>query len=312
MGVFSKRKQKSQGGKIYKIINNVSIVGLFLAVTLFVLMIMGTIGWSSEMVGFVLAIAILCFSMILALPWVRKLEQGEFKVLSNVFLGLVTVCCILWITADVVIIKEYKTIKYMSSVQATDDENRRFLKGLLGSLNYLKATLFITIQFSVASFIATSITKLRNSMIPFQAITYSAYGFCDFWISGILLSLRIKSNIDFSDDVAVNDIFSTNQGLLKFLVSRTVITILVIAIAYVIISAAIMKRQEAKRINNATEDLVYGDKKDAVLEQNTEAEPQKYVETPDEKLASLKKMLDNNLITKEEYDKKKSEILKDM
>lgn len=312
MGVFSKRKQKSQGGKIYKIINNVSIVGLFLAVTLFVLMIMGTIGWSSEMVGFVLAIAILCFSMILALPWVRKLEQGEFKVLSNVFLGLVTVCCILWITADVVIIKEYKTIKYMSSVQATDDENRRFLKGLLGSLNYLKATLFITIQFSVASFIATSITKLRNSMIPFQAITYSAYGFCDFWISGILLSLRIKSNIDFSDDVAVNDIFSTNQGLLKFLVSRTVITILVIAIAYVIISAAIMKRQEAKRINNATEDLVYGDKKDAVLEQNTEAEPQKYVETPEEKLASLKKMLDNNLITKEEYDKKKSEILKDM
>lgn len=312
MGVFSKRKQRSQGGKIYKIINNVSIVGLFLAVTLFVLMIMGTIGWSSAMVGFVLAIAILCFSMILALPWVRKLEQGEFKVMSYVFLGLVTVCCILWIIADVVIIKEYKTIKYMSSVQATDEENRKFIKGLLGSLNYLKATLFITIQFSVASFIATSITKLRNSMIPFQAITYSAYGVCDFWISGILLSLRIKSNIDFSDDVAVSDIFSTNQGLLKFLVSRTVITILVIAIAYVIISAAIMKRQEAKRINNATEDLVYGDKKDAVLEQNTEAEPQKYVETPEEKLASLKKMLDNNLITNEEYDKKKSEILKDM
>lgn len=312
MGVFSKRKQRSQGGKIYKIINNVSIVGLFLAVTLFVLMIMGTIGWSSAMVGFVLAIAILCFSMILALPWVRKLEQGEFKVMSYVFLGLVTVCCILWIIADVVIIKEYKTIKYMSSVQATDEENRKFIKGLLGSLNYLKATLFITIQFSVASFIATSITKLRNSMIPFQAITYSAYGVCDFWISGILLSLRIKSNIDFSDDVAVSDIFSTNQGLLKFLVSRTVITILVVAIAYVIISAAIMKRQEAKRINNATEDLVYGDKKDETLEQNAETEPQKYVETPEEKLASLKKMLDNNLITNEEYDKKKSEILKDM
>ena len=36
------------------------------------------------------------------------------------------------------------------------------------------------------------------------------------------------------------------------------------------------------------------------------------VATPTEKLAHLKAMLDQNLISQEEYDKKKEEILKDM
>lgn len=312
MGVFAKKKQKPQGGKLYRLVNNISIVGLFLAVTLFVLMIMGTIDWSSTMVGFVLAIAILCFCMILALPWVRKLEQGEFKVLAIVFLGLVGVCCILWIIADIVIIKEYKALRYVSENNVTNEEETKVMKGLFSSLNYLKATLFISIQFSVASFIATSITKLRNTMIPFQAITYSAYAVCDFWISGILLSLRIKSKIDFAQEVDISDVFSTNQVLLKFLVSRAMLTILVIAITYVIIAGIIMKRQETRRVNNATESLAYSSAGESENDVVSAPAQESRVDSPEEKLASLKKMLDNGLITQEEYDTKKSEILKDM
>lgn len=311
MGMLSKKKQKPQGGKLYKIVNNASIVGLFLAVTLFVLMMMGTIDWSSTMVGFVLAIAILCFSLILALPWVRKLERGEFKILSLVFLGLVAVCCILWIVADVVIIKQYKALKFISNNSVTDEEEIKVMKGLISSLNFLKATLFISIQFSVASFVATSFTKLRNSMIPFQVITYSEYAVCDFWISGILLSLKIKTKIDFTKDVSIGDIFATNQGLLKFLVSRAMITVLVVAIAYVIVAGIIMKRQEARRVNNATEDLAFG--KTAAQGNSGEVKTQEMqVETAEERLVSLKKMFDNGLITQEEYDAKRAEILKDM
>lgn len=309
MGVFTKKKQKTQGGKIYRLVNNIAIVGLFLAVTLFVLMIMGTIGWSSTMIGFVLAVAILCFCLILALPWVRKLEQGEFKILSYIFLGLVALCCVLWIIADVVIIKQYKSIKHLSQSSMTQEDEAKFMKGLLSSLNYLKVTLFISIQFSVASFVATSYTKLRNTMIPFQAITYSAYAVCDFWISGLILSLKIKSKINFADDIAVDEIFSTNRALLKFLVSKAMITILVVAIAYVIIAGIIMKRQETRRLNNATEDLAYG--KNGISPEEKVSE-EKQTETAEDKLMSLKKMLDNGLITQEEYDAKKSDILKEM
>lgn len=312
MGLFQKTKKepKPQGGKLYRIINNISIVGLFLAVTLLILMVMKTIPWSSGMVGFVLAIAIVCFCLILALPWVRKLENKEFKILSYVFLGLVAFCCILWVIADIVVIKEFNAIVDVSSSSLTDEEQRKFLKGLVSSLKYLKTTLFITIQFSVASFIATSITKFRKTMIPFQAISYSAYAVCDFWISGIMLSLKIKSNIDFSKDLEISDIFGVNSGFLKFLVSKVMITILVVAIAYVIIAGIVIKKQEARRVNNMTEDIAYGSR-DRGVENNEQVAPAK-PESVEDKLLSLKKMLDGGLITQEEYDEKKAEILKDM
>lgn len=309
MALFSKKEKaaKNEGGKIYRLVNNISIVGLFLAVTLLILMIMKVIAWSSGMVGFVLAIAIVCFCLILALPWVRKLEKNQFKILSYVFLGLVGLCCILWVIADIVIIKEVNAIKRASN--NTIDETE-FLKGLVGSLRYLKTTLFITIQFSVASFVASSITKFRKTMIPFQAITYSAYAVCDFWISGLMFCLRIKSNIDFSKSVDIGDVFSANSKLLKFLVSKPMITVLLIAIAYVIIAGAIIKRQESRRVKNATEDLTFGGSDAEASEYN--ASQSKPIESAEDKLLSLKKMLDNGLITEDEYNNKKAEILKDM
>lgn len=312
MGVFNKKEKtiKPQGGKLYRLVNNVSIVGLFLAVTLIILMVMKTIPWSSGMVGLVLAIAIICFCLILALPWVRKLENKEFKVLSYVFLGLVALCCILWVIADIVVIKEFNAIKSISDSDPTDAEQGKFIKGLIYSLKYLKTTLFITIQFSVASFVATSITKFRKTMIPFQAITYTAYAVCDFWISGIMMSVKINSNLDFSKNVEFGDVFSANSGFLKFLVSRVMITILVVAIAYVIIAGVVNKKQEARRVSNATEDLAFsGEEKNVVHEQDVQAN---HVESAEDKLMSLKKMLDNGLITQEEYDEKKTDILKNM
>lgn len=312
MGMFSKKQKepKPQGGKLYRTVNSISIVGLFLAVTLLILMVMKTIPWSSGMVGFVLAIAIVCFCLILALPWVRKLENKEFKILSYVFLGLVAFCCILWVVADIVIIKEFNAIKDVSSSNLTEEDERKFLKGIVSSLKYLKTTLFITIQFSVASFVATQVTKFRKTMIPFQAITYSAYAVCDFWISGIMLSVKIKSNIDFSKDLSIGDIFGVNSGFLKFLVGKAMITILVIAIAYVLIASIVIKKQEARRVHNATEDLAYGSRGEAG-EGTEQVNPAKH-ESAEDKLLSLKKMLDGRLITQEEYDEKKSEILKDM
>lgn len=313
MGVFvgtrRKKTPKPEGGKWYKIINTSSVIGLFVAVGLLVLMITGFIGWSSAMVGLTLGIAIVCFCCILALPWVRRLEKGEFKIMSYVFLGLVTLCCILWVIADIIIIKQYRNIRLASNGGFTDEETAAFTKSLLHSLNYFKFTTFITIQFSVASFVAAVIIKLRKNMLVLQGVAYASYAICDFWISGLLLSISVKSNAKFGDSLVLDEIFSVNSGFLKFLASKAMLTILLLAIAYVIVSNVIIKKQEQRMIKNANEQAIYGSGEKGSKEE-VALEPAK--ESVEIKLEKLKKMFENDLISKEEYEAKKSEILKDL
>ena len=311
--MFRKNQEKApvDGGKLYKIINTCSIVGLFVTVGLVVLMIMGTIKCTSSVVGIIAAIAILCFSCILALPWIRKIENNEFKVLSYVFLGIVALSCLLWIISDIVIISQYKVIKAASlKDELTNEESTKLFNSLVGSLNYLKTAVFISIQFSVASFVATGVTKYRKTMLPFQVITYVSYLLCDLWISTFLFTINVKK-INASNVGDINKIFIINENLLKFLTSKAIVTIFVIAIAYVIIANAIIKRQEQRRLKNASEDLAKGNVA-VVTSANSQETPVATVETPEEKLAKLKSMYEKELITKEEYETKKNDILKDM
>ena len=311
--MFRKNQEKApvDGGKLYKIINTCSIVGLFVTVGLVVLMIMGTIKCTSSVVGIIAAIAILCFSCILALPWIRKIENNEFKVLSYVFLGIVELSCLLWIISDIVIISQYKVIKAASlKDELTNEESTKLFNSLVGSLNYLKTAVFISIQFSVASFVATGVTKYRKTMLPFQVITYVSYLLCDLWMSTFLFTINVKK-INASNVGDINKIFLINENLLKFLTSKAIVTIFVIAIAYVIIANAIIKRQEQRRLKNASEDLAKGNVA-VVTSANSQETPVATVETPEEKLAKLKSMYEKELITKEEYETKKNDILKDM
>ena len=306
---------KRKGGQVYRFVNTTSIIGLFAAITIIVLMITKTIPWSANFIGIVAAIAILCFSCILALPWIRKIENNEFKILSYVFLGLVAASCILWIIADIVIISQYKTIKAaILAENLTEEENLEIISGLFRTLNFLKVTMFLTIQFSVASFIATTITRYRKTMIPFQAIAYASYAFVDFWTSGMLFSFSINSNLkkfqNVGLDKAMDEIFHLNVDFVKFLTNKVVLTILFLAVVYVAISNAITKRQDNRKLKTILEDMTEdGNIRGVELKEEKSAE---VVETVEDKLAKLKSMYEKELITKEEYEEKKSKLLEDM
>lgn len=306
---------KACGGKIHKIVNTTSIIGLFATITIIVLMITKTIPWSSNAVGIVAAIAILCFCCILALPWIRKIENKEFKVLSYVFLGIIAACCILWIIADIVIISQYKSIKAaILAGNFSEEETIEVISSLFRSLNFLKATFFITIQFSVASFIATTVTRYGKTMIPFQAIAYASYGFVDFWISGILFSFSINSNLKKFEgigiDKAFGEIFRFNFDFFSFLTNKVVLTILLLAVAYVAISNAITKRQDKRKLTTILEDIT--DDGNIKEREPIEEKPARVVDTVEERLEKLKSMFEKNLITKEEYEEKRAKILEDM
>jgi len=306
-GLFKKNKEKSiieeRGkGKVYKIINNSSIVGMFAAVSLLVLMITGIINWHSTWVGIIIGIAVLCICCNLALPWILRVERKEFVKLSYVFIGLIAVCAILWISCDIVVISQYIKIKNAINSNVSDAESIKIIKNVIGSMNFLKVAFCLSLQFSVASFVATYITRFKKEMIPLQVIAYISYIIIDVWVTSALFSLNIRNN--FEEISKVSKIIYINLDLLKFLISKYVIVALILAVVYIGISKVIMNKV---LINKR---LKVDDKQTETISSKTDEKTSN--SNISSRLEQLKEMLDKNLITQEEYNKKREEILKDI
>ncbi|MBQ4542267.1 MAG: SHOCT domain-containing protein [Clostridia bacterium] len=244
---------------------------------------------NSFIFGVVATIAVLSIACFLLLPWVRRFGKGENKKISLVFMSLIIACAVLWLVCVYMFIGIYNK----SKVDGFD------AKSLVTPLNFVKATLIISMQFLMASLVAETVIRYRKKMIVFQAITYLSNLFFDFYITFFLGCLSITSK-----GMALS-------SKAKILGNKFMVVMFVISILYMAISSAIMKKQEAKRFTLAVQDNYDIDGQKRSKDQKTE-EVQPVVQSPEEKLESLKNMLDKNLITQEEYDKKREEILKDM
>ena len=287
-----------KGGKVYKTVNTLSMIGIFVAVALIVMAITGVMKLSSTLTGIIVAIAILCMYCMMALPWVRRIEKNEWKKTSIVFLGLIIVNCILWLVADILVISVYKQLTAEISASAVSED---VLLKTLRTLNYFKVSVIITLQASFAMFVANYITKYQGRMIPFQVIAYVSYLVVDAWLTLFLLSIKINSN-----PIAVENVLGLNLELLEFLISKITITIFILAVLYVSISKGIVNRMDAGRQRAIAEDVL--DAAEKIDNKN----PEEKTLTPEGKLAKFKAMFEADLISKEEYEQKRAEILKDM
>jgi len=99
--------------------------------------------------------------------------------------------------------------------------------------------------------------------------------------------------------------FNSSSGLFSFLTSSAVYPIAILALAYVSLSNSIIKRIELKRQKYQIEN--YGDRIDQKEENTTQP-----VKDNKQKLVELKSMLDDGLITQEEYDEKRKKLLEEM
>ena len=90
------------------------------------------------------------------------------------------------------------------------------------------------------------------------------------------------------------------------------IALLVIACLYVIISNAVVKSQERRRTQRVAEEYVTGTLATESGEPSADVpNSESPAQTPEEKLKRLKNMKDEGLITDEEYEQKKAEVMKD-
>lgn len=270
---------------LYRLVTNISIISVFVAVGLIVISVAGIIKMNTFLFGLIATIAIVSIACLLLLPWVRVYEKGEHKMIAIVFLVLIALCALLWLIAVYMGIGIYVKIRDNISADETG----------LATLKFVKVTLIISLQLLVASLIAGTIIRYKSKMLVFQIITYLSNLFFDIYVTCFLLCLSIvpEKGLQISKNI-------------KLLGNKIALTLFILSILYMIISSKVMQVIESRRFRNAVEDNYEIDGSEKVQESA------KTQESAEQKLESLKNMLDKNLISQEEYDKKKAEILNDM
>lgn len=279
-------KQKLNHEKVYRLIQTIAVICMFASVALAIMMSFQVIKYTPAILAIVLVILVISVSCMMVLPWVKQLAKGEFKVLCYVMFAIAAISCVLW-TADVIVAVNLATMINKDVADAV----------IFGQLKFIKISLIITFQLIVVSLIASFVVKYRKTMIAFQVITY---------ISNLY--------IDFYGSYALTCVVSTNDGLqfvgnTNFITNKISIMFAVMALAFVTISNAVVRSMDKRKRRDALAPMF--DSQDKQITQtstqsNSDVNDGKTVQ---QKLKELKNLLDNNLITEEEYAKKRDELI---
>ncbi len=276
-----KTKQKS-GFNLYKLLTTLGIAGIFIAVGYFVFQT--SYGHITAMQVLITAlILIVSVGCLLCLPWSKWISEKRYRIVSWVFIGVIGVTIILWLISAILI---YNII-------ITQDVNEAKTITLL---NFLKVVFIISFQTLVANMIGRTFLTYKKSLIVFQIVMDLSYLFLDFYICYALSGIKMStSGVD----------WTANTGLLT---NHLVLTLLTLSILYIGISNAILRVVERRKAARGRGGL--GDAFVDAMEENDVQPSNK--KTAEEKLAELKTMLDKNIITQEEYDKKRKDIIDNM
>ena len=282
------KQNKEKQTKLQRIVNNIGIFGLFTTIALLILGIFQIYKLSSFMFGLIATIAIVSFCCFLIIPWLKTFEKGQYKKTSLTFMILVVICSILWLICVYLGINLYEQSKLVIKNNSS----------LSFTLKLMKITTILSLQILVASGIANTFIRYKKEMIVFQVISYASELFFDFYTTSLLLCLTI----DPVDGLQI----SKN---IKFLFTKIMIVLFILSVIYMMLSSKIMQMIDARRFKDAVNDYNEG------LEQPNQDQPSetnKSSNSMEERLEKLQSMLDKKLITQEEFDEKRKEILKDI
>lgn len=288
---FRKHREKQnreKQTKLQRIVNNIGIFGLFTTIALLILGIFQIYKLSSFMFGLIATIAIVSFCCFLIIPWLKIFEKGQYKKTSLTFMILVIICSILWLICVYLGINLYEQSKLVTKNNSS----------LSFTLKLMKITTILSLQILVASGIANTFIRYKKEMVVFQVISYASELFFDFYTTSLLLCLTI----DPVDGLQI----SKN---IKFLFTKIMIVLFILSVIYMMLSSKIMQMIDSRRFKDAVNDYNEG------IEQPNQDQPSetnKSSNSVGERLEKLQSMLDKKLITQEEFDEKRKEILKDI
>lgn len=288
-------------GKIYKLLQLLSI-SVFLAVAvLLVFEVFKLLPINATANGFIISVGVVGLGGMVALPWVRVFEsfkdEKPIRITAIVMLSVIGVCVILWIICVWLIVSIVKNFDIKS------------LAYVANSFNAIRATLIASLQFVIASNITMNVVKYRKTLLPYQIMSAVAKLFIDVWFILAFLAFSINAKGDFEINKAAS-IF-TNRWMWAFLV---------IAVLLTGFPSYIFRRTDRKNLLKAKNQTLKEDLKEMLgvddkkpSENQTENKPAQANAagggSVEDKLKKIKDLLDNGLITQEEYDAKRADIL---
>lgn len=281
------RNSGGKSGKLFKIVNTITILGMFAALGIGVLGIFQVLKFNAPTFGVIGTIISICVGSWLMLPWVACLDQKKHKKASLTFIILDVAIPLLWIFAI-----------WFFVIRITG--------GGVGvkTLTFIKVVFLISLQFAVVSFVANTVLRYGKKLIVVQIVAYISYAYFDFYLSYALFCIRFTE--------AEGIVFS---GALEVLGNKLLVALFVLAFVYIIISFSIINgrhKKRRRRLGDTVMDLVPGSERRTQTQASAPAPAEPKKDITEEQLQALQNLLDKNLITQEEYEEKRKAIINRM
>ena len=286
---------KSNDGKIYKIVQLTTIIVLIVAVAVLVFEMFGVFDINSTANGLIVSVGVLGIGGMNELPWVRIFERftdKRFKITAIVFMAFVGLCVVLWIVCV------WQIVGIVNS--AAGDGFEQSFKDVLNMFETIRVVLIVSLQFMVASGVTMNIVKYRRTLIPYQVMSGVANLYIDFYLSLLLTAFTITPQGDFIKAPTAEWVNSPALGALFW-----------ISLILLIIVGIVFARTDRRRLIATANDAAVVAPVDKNAELKEKVEPESNSDSIAERLKKLQKLYDDGLITKEDYDNKRAEILSD-
>ncbi|MDE6201699.1 MAG: SHOCT domain-containing protein [Clostridiales bacterium] len=285
---------KAGDGKLYKLIRIIATTVFLVAAIFLILEIFHIFRLGTAANGIIFSLGVIGAGGMVALPWVRVFEafkDKRYKIVAIVFLALVGVCVVLWIVCVWQIIDLVN-----KGISGATDE---VLVDILDSLNIIRISIIVSLQFIVASYIAKNIIKYGKTLLGYQVMAGVSQLFVDFFVCLVLTAITITTKgVEFSSTAFL-------------LTNKWTWALLAIAVIIGVFPNVVFRRTDrrnlihARQVANAApaQDNDDVDDIDDTVADTADSTP------VDEKLKKIKDLLDKGLITQEEYDKKREDII---
>ena len=305
------RELRKQRSKWYRILRSALIIVGALAVTLLVLCMVVPSLRQAWLFKFVFIIFAIIFGGSLCLPWITELARDERRAKNGekvgkwrkwvafAFFGLIGVCTVFWIISVFTIGDGILD----AAINETD--------GVIDPAAFtpLRAAVILTLQALLGSVIATSTLRYGKKYLGLRVVMYVTLAYLDLWLSWVAATITVAG----IDEQTVTPIFSTPLWVI------TVLAVVGLGAAAGIFGATARRKEielimkgDVKNLTEGDVMLVDAQTTSSVYTDAPKAAPAPAEKDPEAQLAKIKELYEKGVITEEEYQKKRQDIIDKM
>ncbi len=298
------REMRKQRSKWYRALRTAVIIAAVLAATLLVLCFMVESLRRAPLFKFVFIVFALCIGGAMCLPWITQLDRenrlakkGErspawHRYVIYAFFGLIGVCIALWIVS-VFVIGDGILAKML-------DPEKNGTDITAGAFVFLRIALILTLQAVAGTVIAVGILRFGKKYMGLRAVMYLAVAYLDVWLSWLIASVTFAG-------LEAGTVYPVQNTVLWVI---AVLAAVGLAAAGGIFYGQVRRKEIELFLKGDIEKLTGGDVE--LIDARADGRDPSRGRDLDGRLEKLKSLREKDLITEEEYENKRKEILDKM